>query len=636
MKSSVWTYAAPAVVGLAIIIGCSSVFEQISGEAGQGGGTGGSDRGFAQVESTFSDAPVSPGATGGPVTGGLTLLGDPMLVGEQTRSFFTAFQIDPEAEDTAGPKFVVAADMDQDGQLDLITGWNQSQPIQLHLQRRDDADNVSFRTVTLAGTTPIAVVAGVQVGQINDDGWLDVVVLAKATAYVTLCPPENPGDAPAEISNLEGEIVVLFSPGNAGLISDGDAWDEMILVNPFVRDVWIHNQFPGHESKEFNDIKTQPEWGGFTDLEVANIDGQPGDDIVVALNPGECKTLDQEPPLNTVDLWVNPGPGLSELPDQWGAPDPGTPGRRVPLSLFADAPQVKDIAVMDIDDDNDLDVIATYTNAISQNIRWARNPRVPHFAGGVAGLAAVVSGTSDGFRLHPREWQQRPIGQVDSAADIIRLGDIDNDGHDDILVRSTDGAIIQWFRRPNPLSIQPEFPPNDAVPGRFNFPWPVFTMTEFSGTIPEAIAIGDITGDGKVEVVAAASGGVLWYDGTVGPTVYDPWSPNKIIQDSPIAQPTAPPAPAAPSSAGPAAAALAATAPGAGVGVTAVSTSTHINTLLVVDLDDDGRNDIVGTLDRRDGSGLSDDRLVWYRNTQTQPPRPGSRGSRPLPKEGGE
>jgi hypothetical protein len=33
-----------------------------------------------------------------------------------------------------------------------------------------------------------------------------------------------------------------------------------------------------------------------------------------------------------------------------------------------------------------------------------------------------------------------------------------------------------------------------------------------------------------------------------------------------------------------------------------------------VDLDGDGRNDIVGTLDRRANSGLTNDRLVWYRN----------------------
>jgi len=58
------------------------------------------------------------------------------------------------------------------------------------------------------------------------------------------------------------------------------------------------------------------------------------------------------------------------------------------------------------------------------------------------------------------------------------------------------------------------------------------------------------------------------------------------------------------------------------VGVTAVDTSTHINTLLVVDLDGDGKNDVVGTLDRRSGAGLSDDRIVWYRNVRSDETAP--------------
>ena len=108
--------------------------------------------------------------------------------------------------------------------------------------------------------------------------------------------------------------------------------------------------------------------------------------------------------------------------------------------------------------------------------------------------------------------------------------------------------------------------------------------------------------------MVAVEGGVFWYDGTVGDSVFDPWFPNAIIQDSP--PDTTDATSSAPGDGGD-------DAPGSGVGVGIVDTSTHINTLLVVDLDGDGKNDIVGTLDRRLGAGLSDDRLVWYRNTRT-------------------
>ncbi|MBI4719014.1 MAG: VCBS repeat-containing protein [Planctomycetes bacterium] len=669
MESKWRKHLAAIGITLGVIVGCTSVFQQINEQAdqGTGGGSAGGAGGFSTVESEFTDAPLSPGGTGGVVD---TPDGQP--AGEETRSFFTAYQIDPASEDSAGPKFVVSGDVDQDGLLDLVSAWNQSQPVQLHLQRRDAAGNVSFRTVTLAGTTPVAVVAGVQLGQINDDGFLDVVVLSKATGFVTLCPPKNPSDPPTEISRTDGEIIVYFSPGNPGLIPDGDSWTEMILVNPFVADRWIHDQFPGIEFKEFEEAKTKPEWNGFTSLAVGNVDGVPGDDIVVALNPGECETLGQKPPTNTVDLWINPGPGASEDSTLWGVPAAGL-SRGVPISLIGDAPQVKDVALNDIDGDGDLDVLATYTNSISLNVRWVRNPLVPHTPGGPSGYGEVIAGfvpgvdvcsggANDGAACPNGDadcagipdgtctpagvctggqfdgqacatgddclgipdgtctvntwwyfasgWQERPVGQVDSGADVMKVGDIDGDGFDDVLIRSIDGRIVQWFRRPNALSIQPEFPPSDPTPDRFNFPWPVFTLTEILAQEPEAIAIGDVTGDGNVEVIVAGEGAVAWYEGMSAPTVYDPWAPNTIIQDSAdAAQTSASTAPPATSTTTP--------TPGTGVGVTEVDTSTHINALLVVDLDADGKNDIVGTLDRRSGTGLSDDRLVWYRNTRT-------------------
>jgi len=463
--------------------------------------------------------------------GGTTTTGNVGLPAESTRSFFTAFQIDPVEEDTAGPKFVAAGDIDKDGLIDLISGWNQSQPVQLHLQRRDTSGVITFRTITIAGSFPIAVIAGLEVGQLNDDDnngvidsndWLDIVVLVKADGTVAQCPPKacastqdcpngqvcidgccNGDCRPRTVSQLNGQIALYFNPATTALIPDGDSWSETLIVNPLV--VWIDtgdqwsNQYPGNQDGTFDESKTKPESSGLTSLVVANMDGLNGDDIIVAMNPARCDSLGQNPPINTVDLYVNPGGVLSESPTGWGAP----------VTVMTDLPQVKDVKVMDIDSDGNLDIMATYPSAITRNIRWARNP--------LTGAAITTV------------WEIRPIGQVDTNADIMDTGDIDNDGFDDIVVRSTNGQIMQWFRRPNILAIPPEFPPPDTVPTRFNFPWPVFTMTEIVDQEPEAIAVGDVTGDGRVEVMLAREGGVFWYDGTVGASVFDPWQPNTII-----------------------------------------------------------------------------------------------------------
>jgi len=621
--TTMWKRLAVTAVVLGVVVGCGTVVQTINDQTG---GTG-----FSNVDNGFTGD--SPG------TGDIVGDEDVELPAEATQSFFTAFQIDPVEEDTAGPKFAVAGDVDQDGLLDLVSGWNQSQPIQLHLQRRDPAGKISFRTVTIAGTSPTAVMAGVRLGQIDNDGWLDIVVLVKAAGGQTFCPPERrpcttdadcnpacaldpdcviavqcgnivPGvcdnlDDPSPINLLEGEILVYFSPGNAALIPDGDRWQEMTLINPFVDDTWIHHQFPGRDDVDFNEAQTRPELSGFTDLEVVDIDQDGMDDILVALNPAECKELGQEPPTNTVDLWMNPGGDMGRVPQLWGAPPPAGLSRNVPLVLMSSASAVKDIAVDDVDGDGDPDVIATFTNALTLNISWRRNPAIPHTEGGPSGRDEIVRGTSDGFRFYANGWESgvRPVGQVDTNADILTIGDVDNDGFNDVIVRSSLGRIIQWFRRPNSQVVAPEFPPADPVPNRFNFPWPVFTLTEFNGLEPQALSAGDITGDGQIEVLTAVGGGVFWFDGTAGDSVFDPWASNPIIQnDGGDAGGTtdSQPAPG-----------------GTGVGVEQVDVSTHINALLVVDLDGDGKNDIVGTLDRRSGAGLSDDRLVWYRNVRT-------------------
>jgi hypothetical protein len=57
--------------------------------------------------------------------------------------------------------------------------------------------------------------------------------------------------------------------------------------------------------------------------------------------------------------------------------------------------------------------------------------------------------------------------------------------------------------------------------------------------------------------------------------------------------------------------AAAATDPNAEVEATG---ATFINTLIVVDMDGDGFNDIIATLDRGALSGLSNDALVLFRN----------------------
>lgn len=686
--------------------------------------------------------------------------------GEETFSHFRAIQIDPQYETSAGPKFVMPFDIDNDGLVDLLTGWNESQPVQIHLQRRDDDGNVYFVSATLGGTGPIAVIGDLDMTDFNGDGWLDVAVLVKETGTVGLCPTADEELFEVLESGM-GEVQILFSPGNADEITDGDAWQEVRLER---------SQLPVRRDINLDQARTYPDRNGYTGLAVGEIDGINGPDIVVAFNPSVCDYYGDDPdPINRIVLYANPGAGnmyepggiplsvtaraggfaevntnggevildgsdsysmmgwsgygpvYGEVNYQWTqvagtavtltgaysaqatfsapatatnltfilkvssgstfdlggadavdfdyvnviigsgtnlpptvttdaeqtvvpnlgasgaimvelsayASDPdgdplsyswtqvaGTPvslanattatpsfnapgtgtelrfrvavsdgtftvsglavvtsGMWAPIVLEGDFPTAGDVEISDVDLDGDNDVIYTYPDRMTANISWARNP-------------VDVVGAKE--TLTPSNWELRPVGQVNTDANVIVIGDIDMDGFDDVLVRSTSGGVVQWFRHPGAADLEPIFPPPDAVPDRFNFPWQVYTISEYpheQGT-PAGIAIGDLTGDGTNEVIVAVGGVVYWYGSDLAESKYDLWAENFVVDDTKANGATDDP-----------------TDPDF------EDTGTVIFGLSVTDINGDGFGDIMATFDRRIDSGLTDDTLLWFRNS---------------------
>ncbi len=471
---------------------------------------------------------------------------DDFLDTGRTTSFFTAIQVDPRSEDTAGPQFVASGDLNGDGLMDLVSAWSQSQPLQIHLQRRSETGAIWFETATLAGSIPTVAVSGLTVADFDQDGHPDIAVLVKES----LVDGAGCLDSEQPEEGLSGLILLYFGPDDPDQTNQALAWEEVRVEASFLQG--------------YGDDLTWPENGGFSSMTVGDMDLDGDIDIVVAWN-SSCGEGTRD-----AVIFTNMGPGPVR--------DGTWFGTRIPDETPKGESMIKDVALADVDRDGDLDIVATFPIAQTMNIRWYRNPAVD---------------VPDDFHISDTVWQVGTVGQIGSGADIIRPADIDQDGIMDIVVRSTSGRLIQWLKGPE----GPTTEPLRALP------WQVYTLAEFLTYSPEAMAIGDLNHDGQSEVIAAAGGGLAWFDSQATSSIYDQWIENLIIDDG---QDTT-------------TGGSATTDPS--VDPSEISGTTVIYSIIVVDLDGDGTDDLVATLDRSQGdaSGLTNDAIVWFRN-DTNPP----------------
>jgi hypothetical protein len=478
------------------------------------------------------------GDGGGLISGGG---GEDFLSTGRTASFFTALQVDPRSEDSAGPQFVVAADLNDDGLLDLVSAWNQSQPVQVHLQQRTQAGVIRFETLNLAGNIPSVSVAGLTVADFDLDGAPDVAVLMKESLL------EGAGCLDSEQPNqgLNGVIVLYLGPPDPTQTNQSLAWEEVQIGASFLQGL--------------GESGGAPEEGGFTSLAVGDMDNDDDQDLVVAWN-SSCGAG-----VHDVVVFTNNGRGAVR--------DGSWTGVRVP-DAFPKGTAVKDVALADVDLDADLDIVATYPDAPTMNVRWYRNPQLD---------------LPDDYHVSAGDWQVGLVGQLATGADGVRIGDIDGDGRADVVARSTAGKLIQWFRNPAAGAT--------TAPLR-SIPWQVYTLAEFSERVPWAISLGDLNDDGRLDLAAAAGGGIVWFSSPAANRVFDQWIERLIIDDEPPGSPNPGPATTDPS-----------------VSPEEIAGGTFINSLVVADLDNDGRNDLITTLDRSGLSGITNDALVWLRST---------------------
>ncbi len=234
---------------------------------------------------------------------------------------FQTSALDPQFETTAGAKVVAVADMNGDGFPDVVSGSDESQPIQLHLH---NGLPVSFNLFTIAGGGPIARMIDLRIADFDSDGNPDVAVLVQDTGFV-----------PVVGASIRGAVVLLFAPSDPTNVL---SWTEVTISATFV---------------------ISGDGLGLTAFEVADIDGDTRPDIVLASN--------ETGSASNIRLYFNPGGATARNGGSWiesAAP------------VEADVNPIRTLVVGDLDQDGDTDVVAGFPQAKTANIRWLVNPLV--------------------------------------------------------------------------------------------------------------------------------------------------------------------------------------------------------------------------------------------------------------------
>ena len=488
-------------------------------------------------------------------------------------------QVDPTGEDTAGFNEVISADMNGDGLVDLITAAYESQPIQVHLQQRAADGTITFQSFSVAGSGPIVRVSELRVADMDQDGNLDIIMSILDTGFDPLEP----------CATQQGAIVILFAPPDP---SDSLDWEEVNLtrhfhcelidlipficeINPQARECCLVD--PSQPDCEIIQEPVESSISGFggnertyASIDVADVNADGFPDILAAFNgcDDEAKATKQ------VELWINPADDrIRQNEIEVGDPttqDINGDGKDDTCTATVDSPwqrlllqgNIPDIAsarFSDVDLDGDLDVVALRPDAKTFDITWQINPFIP--------FGEVTANLWSSPKDHP-------IGESDPGFDFIEIGDLDGDGFNDVLALGQSDRVLRWFRRP-------------LDPVKQDFPWEVFNMVQYSTLVPTAMEIADVDGDGQLDVVAAAGGHIRWFT-PLGTSPFDPWSEQFVVSDPMLGDSSA---------------------------TVGSSPFFPINSVHAVDIDGDGRLDIVGTFDRE---GVNNDEIVWFRNTEVE------------------
>ena len=359
------------------------------------------------------------------------------------------------------PRAVAAADLDADGDLDLVSGsWSGGSVLVL----LNAGDASSWVEVTAA--TGLGGVRGLSVRDIDRDGDADVVVAAETADTVVWL--QNGGDAN---SWTERTVSASFDGAHAVTTFDLDRDGDFDVVGAAVngdRITWWENLDTVGLAWLAHDVDAT--FDGARGVTVSDVDGDGDPDLVGAARDDDAVTW-----------WEN----LDGLALNWS--------EHVVSSTFDGAVSVD---TRDLDRDGDQDVVAAAV--LDDQVTWWEN--------------LDGAGTS---------WLERPLATALDGPFSVAIADLDSDGDPDLLAPGFNDDRIAWWR-------------NDSLHRRPHYENALVVVDSIGANSPAKVIIADIDSDGDGDLVQASyyAGGLCdeflqgdppeslglqnWYENTAG------------------------------------------------------------------------------------------------------------------------
>jgi hypothetical protein len=348
-------------------------------------------------------------------------------------------------DSTASVRSVAVGDLDNDGNLDIVSGSNAGDDAEVMTWQNDGTPFSDAWLSTDIGASD-ADVASVVLGDLDNDGDLDIVsgnhsgeIVAWQNALVHRCMSfDSTGNEVG--SSADG----VWSVALGDLDNDGD----LDIVSGSGRDenyeiiAWQNDRTP------FNDTWTQQDVGAtgtayVYSVAVGDLDNDGDLDIVSGSHLGE------------VTVWQNDS---SPFSGTWTQQSVGTSDAGVPS-----------VTLGDLDNDGDLDIVSGSGSLENYEVIAWQNDGSP------------FSGT----------WTQRDVGASIATVFSVALGDLDNDGYLDIVSGSysfEDYEVIAWQ--------------NDGTP--FSGLWATHNDVGASADDVRSVMLGDLDNDGNLDVVSGS------------------------------------------------------------------------------------------------------------------------------------